>query len=298
MASIFKQVVGHITGNSDRDLIRVNSQFNSEKFKPLCLIRRQQKHFFFRKFRYIGTGFVLEDVLEGSQKTNIDVDVVGDVCFFEISKRELGGKLSIPVEVGKVDFKSSASQANVINMKLKKMTVNMQQLEDCIQTIKFNLKHGLMKGLMKVRNEHLCVVTEAIITDEELELEQIRTLDGNLKITIFNNPEALEGKKASYQRLRVSSGTVLAYGVHPLQISRYVGTGALLYVENKKVKSSFHTDDIMKTLQTRMSYEMISKCSGGFDSTAMRLQKGSSNSISFTEDTWVLPNEENLFKGN
>ncbi|XP_072927978.1 gasdermin-A2-like isoform X1 [Hemitrygon akajei] len=204
--------------DSGGDLIPATSVYDSEKFKPLCLVCRRMGGPFWRKAKYSCTEFKLKQIL-------IDDDSLPTVqqndMSFQFSKsleRPMKGTAVVNTELVTGNIEITDKLCTTIQLEgTKQVYVSVSELTESLE----NRKVGrLWDHIKNSYSEDLCVVTEALVSVQSITLKKINERGSQFYITLpFNSLVGAEYNLAAASTLCIPDGAVLAYKVWNITVT-------------------------------------------------------------------------------
>ncbi|XP_067824936.1 gasdermin-A-like isoform X2 [Heptranchias perlo] len=217
---MFKKAVQQLIKQIDSggELIPATSAFDSERFKPLCLICRRTDGPFWRKPKYCSTDFELKQILV--DEVNL-VPVQQNDMSFHFSETVDGSfkakaKISVDPLAGK--FECMKSVCKTIQLQgTKQLSVSISDLIESLKKRKIGRCWELIKNSY---SGDLCVVTETLMSVEPITLKKVNKGGSELYITLpYVSKASEEYISLTEKTLDIPKGVVLAYKVWDLTIT-------------------------------------------------------------------------------
>ncbi|XP_072343527.1 gasdermin-A-like [Scyliorhinus torazame] len=199
-------------------LIPVASPYYSDCYKPLNIIKKKKRAFFFMKDRYIPTPVTVADILEDGK----DLDFVLESSSFSdysASSRILASG-EVGVSICDVDAGLHASVGTTSSMsafKMIKRGISDKMLLEVTRDRKIDRGHSFVKQLY---GDILFIISEVVETDRQCNLNSIFEARSGSEVPI-NIVKAKAGVAAKVQQeLSFPGGTTIAFKVSKLEITR------------------------------------------------------------------------------
>ncbi|XP_032891479.1 gasdermin-A [Amblyraja radiata] len=224
---MFKKAMEQLISQIDcgGELTPATSAYDSERFKPLCLVHRRRGGPFWRKARYRGTDFKLKQIL--ADGSNLPTVQQTDMSF-QFSKsfeRPIKGmaKLSIDPLVGNVAITNKVSKTIQLEG-TKQVYIRVSDLAECLENSKVSRSWELIE---RNYSGDLCIVTEVLLSVQPLTLKKVHQSGSEFYVTIPSN--SLVGELATVgaeydlstdSTLCIPEGSVLAYKVWDLSLTK------------------------------------------------------------------------------
>ncbi|XP_069761046.1 gasdermin-A3-like [Narcine bancroftii] len=231
---MFKKAVQQLINQIDcgGELIPVASVYDSEKFKPLCLVCRRSDGPFWRKAKYSCTEFKLQQILV--DELNLPTAQQNDLSF-QLSKsleRPMKGMAMLRIDplVGNIEISNKVSE--VIQLEgTKQIYISVPDLTKSLEHRKVGRSWELIR---KSYPGDLCVVTEALMSMQPITLKE----DNNSRSELYVTLPSTSSMGAEYNLLTekavfIPKGAVLAYKVWDLTVTK----DDILYLSMPKKKT-------------------------------------------------------------
>ncbi|XP_062893019.1 gasdermin-A-like [Mobula hypostoma] len=204
--------------DSGGDLIPATSVYDSEKFKPLCLVCRRTGGPFWRKAKYNCTEFNLKQIL-------IDDDSLPTVqqndMSFQFSKsleRPMKGVAIVNTEpvIGNAEITDEV--CTIVQLEgTKQVYISVSDLTESLENRK------IRRSWDHIKNNYsgdLCVVTEALISVQSITLKKVNKRGSEFYITLpLNSLVGGEYNLETESTLCIPDGAVLAYKVWDITVT-------------------------------------------------------------------------------
>ncbi|XP_051894638.1 gasdermin-D-like isoform X2 [Pristis pectinata] len=218
---MFKKAVRKLANQIDSggELIPATRVYESEKFKPLCLVCRRTGGPFWRQAKYSCTEYKLKQIL--IDEINLPTVQQNDMSFqfVESLERPMKGmaKLGIDPVVGKVEITDKVCKT--IQLKgTKQVYVSVSDLTESLE----NRKVG--RSWEHIKNNYsgdLCVVTEALMSVQPITLKKVNKRGSELYMTLpSNSAVGAEYNLLTESTLCIPDGAVLAYKVWDMTVTK------------------------------------------------------------------------------
>ncbi|XP_072927977.1 gasdermin-A-like [Hemitrygon akajei] len=237
---MFKKAVQQLLNQIDSggDLIPATSVYDSEKFKPLCLVCRRMGGPFWRKAKYSCTEFKLKQIL------------IDDDSLPTAQQNDLSFQFSESLDVkGYALVNNNPHIANkmretIVLKGIKQVYVDVPELVQSLETRKVGRSWEFVK---KNYSGRLCVVTETLICVQPITLKKANKKELGLNMTLFDIvPAGAEYHYAAESTQCIPEGSVLAFKVWDLTVTK----DGTLCLSNPKKQSQ--TESWMSTDSTEV----------------------------------------------
>ncbi|XP_064647966.1 gasdermin-E-like isoform X4 [Lineus longissimus] len=205
----------------------VPSLFEADAFKPLQIVVKKNRRFFWQSPKYQTQDFSLEEIIIGQEKLT-DVPVTKDIFVEKYSKKSkvsLSGKFGAKI---KAVFEVDLSGSDYVHVEsnfgdVEKEVADAQKLLEVMKSKKLNLDHSLVKQTRLKHRKVLCVVVgiarttqDCVITldtekkaSEEIDIDKLEVVD-------INESGSVDDQKD--KSFTVKAGTPLAFEVYELMV--------------------------------------------------------------------------------
>ncbi|XP_062893891.1 gasdermin-A-like [Mobula hypostoma] len=209
---MFKKAVQQLINQVDSggDLIPMTSVYDSEKFKPLCLVCRRTGGPFWRKAKYNCTEFNLKQILIDDD--SLPTAQQNDLSFQFSKSLDTKGC----VVVNNYPHIASKMCETIVLKGIKQVYVDVPELVQSLETRKLGRSWEFVK---KNYSGHLCVVTETLICEQPLTLKKANKKQLGLNMTLFDIAGA-EYRLATESVQCIPKGSVLAFKVWDLTVTK------------------------------------------------------------------------------
>ncbi|XP_025037620.2 gasdermin-D [Pelodiscus sinensis] len=214
---MFQQVAKKLTQelDSDRRLIPVSSLAGASRYRPLCLVTREQSRWrSFQSIKYLVTPYTLEDVLKEGTSMDAEVQYEDLLQYSETLDQKAEAMLSLKSAPTDVDCGGSGKSSFSVST----VSVRRAQVVKKGQW-KIDTSHDFIKELAGSHQRQLFVVTEAFDIKEALLIETMAK--GKVKVMVqVGDVCGIQGRGKSIKKktMWIPQGTVLAYVVQRLPI--------------------------------------------------------------------------------
>ncbi|XP_064647964.1 gasdermin-E-like isoform X2 [Lineus longissimus] len=149
----------------------VPSLFEADAFKPLQIVVKKNRRFFWQSPKYQTQDFSLEEIIIGQEKLT-DVPVTKDIFVEKYSKKSkvsLSGKFGAKI---KAVFEVDLSGSDYVHVEsnfgdVEKEVADAQKLLEVMKSKKLNLDHSLVKQTRLKHRKVLCVVVGIARTTQD-----------------------------------------------------------------------------------------------------------------------------------
>nr|XP_034373306.1 gasdermin-D-like [Arvicanthis niloticus] len=240
MTSAFEKVAKSVTqevGGSRRDLIPVDSLWNSITFKPYCLLSRRLSTSWFWKPRYTCVHLSIKDILEPSapepEPECTDPFKVSDSVDGNIQ----GSVALSPMGEGRISGGAAVSGSSSVSMKMCILSVNPNIWEIMRRERHLQQPENKILQQLRRRGDDVFVITKVLQTKEEVPITDNRSREGTGQFTL---PVAscLQGEGKGHQSRKkmvtVPAGSVFAFQVAQLLIG---STWDILLISDEKQRT-------------------------------------------------------------
>ncbi|XP_064647965.1 gasdermin-E-like isoform X3 [Lineus longissimus] len=213
----------------------VPSLFEADAFKPLQIVVKKNRRFFWQSPKYQTQDFSLEEIIIGQEKLT-DVPVTKDIFVEKYSKKSkvsLSGKFGAKI---KAVFEVDLSGSDYVHVEsnfgdVEKEVADAQKLLEVMKSKKLNLDHSLVKQTRLKHRKVLCVVVgiarttqDCVITldtekkaSEEIDIDKdSKEVQSKLEVVDINESGSVDDQKD--KSFTVKAGTPLAFEVYELMV--------------------------------------------------------------------------------
>ncbi|XP_072105539.1 gasdermin-A-like [Mobula birostris] len=211
---MFKKAVQQLINQIDSggDLIPMTSVYDSEKFKPLCLVCRRTGGPFWRKAKYSCTEFKLKQILIDDD--SLPTAQQNDLSFQFSKSLDMKGC----VVVNNYPHIANKMCETIVLKGIKQVYVDVPELVQSLETRKLGRSWEFVK---KNYSGRLCVVTETLICVQPLTLKKANKKQLGLNMTLFDIvPAGAEYHLATGSVQCIPEGSVLAFKVWDLTVAK------------------------------------------------------------------------------
>ncbi|XP_044855873.1 gasdermin-A2-like [Mauremys mutica] len=215
---MFSAVTKQLTKELDSDgrLIPISSLASANRYRPFCLVMKEQSRLPWQPRKYLATHYKLTDVFK--EGTTMDAEVKYDdlLGYSKTTDKNVRGKLSLKLQTTEVDFGGSGKSS----ISVSQISVRKAYVVEKGQW-KIDTSHKFIKEFSSSPRMKLYVVTEAFEIKEPLLIKKMSQGGGKVKIAA-EEIGGIQGRAKSIKKkmMLIPQGTVLAYVVQPLNIQK------------------------------------------------------------------------------
>lgn len=211
---MFKKAMEQLISQIDcgGELTPATSAYESERFKPLCLVHRRRGGPFWRKARYRGTDFKLKQIL--ADGSNLPTVQQNDFSFHFSESLDMKG-------FAKLNNNPYIAKNLYVTIQLegaKQVSISVSDLNESLENRKVGQSWEFVQ---KNYSGDLCVVTEVLMSAQPLMLRKVQKRGIELYMTLPNIVSVGgEYHVSAKSTLCIPEGSVLAYRVWDLALTK------------------------------------------------------------------------------
>uniref|UniRef100_G1SGC0 Gasdermin D n=1 Tax=Oryctolagus cuniculus TaxID=9986 RepID=G1SGC0_RABIT len=223
MPSAFKSVVRSVLRELDSggQLTAVDSLHSSTSFRPYCLLGRKPSCSLFWKSRYLCIDLSIKDILE-PEAPEPGAECSACFDFDDVVDAQVQGSVELagPGQ-GRIAGEAAVSGSSSSSMKVCRLRVGTSTLEAMVRGRRLRQPEPKILQQLRRRGDNVYVVTEALQTQQEVQVTQARKQEGSGQFTL-SGAVHLQGKGQGHlsrkKMVTIPAGSVLAFGVAQLVI--------------------------------------------------------------------------------
>ncbi|XP_060704663.1 uncharacterized protein LOC132830815 [Hemiscyllium ocellatum] len=196
-------------------LIPAASPYFSDGFKPLYIIRKKEKTWFFTKDKYIPTSVTLAEILKDGKDLDIGLQS-SKFCNYGASKSISGG-VDASVCIVDAGVHASGGVADIIStVELKKRVISEKMLLEATKDRKIDRGHIFVK---KLPGDIFYVISEVVETDRPCDLNSLFEAKGGVAVPTDIIKAKGGADVCSKENLTFHAGTTIAFKLSKLRIT-------------------------------------------------------------------------------
>ncbi|XP_038635489.1 uncharacterized protein LOC119954370 isoform X1 [Scyliorhinus canicula] len=199
-------------------LIPAASPYYSDCYKPLNIIKKKKRAFFFMKDRYIPTSITVADILEDGKDLDFGLGSSSFSGYSASSQISVSGEVGVSICDVDAGLHASGGTTNSMSaFEMKKRGISDKMLLEVTRDRKIDRGHSFVKQLY---GDILHIISEVVETDRQCNLNSIFEAHSGAEVPI-NIVKAKAGVAANVQQeLSFPGGTTIAFKVSKLRITR------------------------------------------------------------------------------
>ncbi|XP_060704700.1 gasdermin-A-like isoform X1 [Hemiscyllium ocellatum] len=243
---MFRKAVRHLVQQIDSggELIPATSAYDSDRFKPLCLVYRKANGPFWRKPKYFPTDFTLKHVLGNDEDNLISVQQKEmSFSFLETMDGFIKGKANVSLDLVTGKFEGSKAKCDTIQLQgVKQLCISVSELIKSLKDRKIGPSWELIKNTY---SGELCIITETLMSAEPISLKKVNKGGSKIYIALSHISKAgTEYTLLTERTLEIPKGAVLAYKVWDLTVSEDGTICLSVPKEKNQLMSWLHADSV------------------------------------------------------
>ncbi|XP_072417483.1 gasdermin-A-like [Chiloscyllium punctatum] len=198
-------------------LIPATSPYFSDDFKPLHIIKKKKRTWFFTKDKYIPTSITLADILKDGKDLDIGSQTSNFSGYAERSSFYSSGEVDASVCTVDAGVHASGGVADIIStVEMKKRVISEMMLLEATKDRKINRRHHFVKHL---RNNIFHIILEVVETDRPCDLNSLFKAQAGVEVPTKIMKAKGRVDVALKQNLSFPAGTTIAFKVLKLWIT-------------------------------------------------------------------------------